>query len=177
MFDVLSDEYQQMDEISKKSKSKISNAVSLDDPISVLSGEDFAMVSEKTSLAKIIKILQDKHLACVVVEKKNVLTGIFTERDVLNKVVGYKLDLEKEVVSDFMTPKPTKLLLEDSIAFALNKMTDGGYRHIPIVNKAKKTVAVVSMQDVINHLGEFFFDEIINLPPKPLRRQHSVEGG
>ena len=54
MFDVLSDEYQQMDEISKNSKSKISNAVSLDDPISVLSGEDFAMVSEKTSLAKII---------------------------------------------------------------------------------------------------------------------------
>lgn len=177
MFDVLSDEYQQMEEISKKSKSKLSSAVSLDDPISSLSREDFAKVGENTSLAEIIKILQEKHLACVVIERKDVLIGIFTERDVLNKIVGYKLDLEKEKVSKFMTPTPDKLLLEDSIAFALNKMTDGGYRHIPIVNKAKKTVSVISMQDVINHLGDYFFDEIINLPPKPLRRQHSVEGG
>ena len=86
-------------------------------------------------------------------------------------------NLDEVHVVDFMTKIPDVLHLRDPIAFALNKMIAGGYRHVPIVNKADKPIGVIAMQDIINHLGDYFFEDIVNLPPKPLRHQSQREGG
>ncbi len=177
MFDVLSDEYRQMDELSGKKEHFIEKAVSLEDPVSQLMDEEFSVISEDTSLSEVIRILQDKHLAAVVLEKEGKMTGIFTERDILTKVVGYRLDLDKEPVSKYMTADPDALHPEDSLAFALNKMTSGGFRHIPIIDESNKVLSVISMLAIINHLGHYYFDEVMNLPPKPVRRQEQAEGG
>ena len=75
-----------------------------------------------------------------------------------------------------MTKNPDVLHLQDPIAFALNKMISGGYRHIPIVDKENKPIGVITMQDIINSLGDYFFDDIVNLPPTPLRDQTQREG-
>ena len=40
-----------------------------------------------------------------------------------------------------------------------------------------KPVGIISMQDIINHLGEYFYEDIKNLPPTPLRKQTQREGG
>ena len=76
-----------------------------------------------------------------------------------------------------MTKSPDVPHLQDPIAFALNKMISGGYRHIPIVDKTEKPIGVIAMENIINHLGDCFFDDIINLPPTPLRDQEQREGG
>ena len=76
-----------------------------------------------------------------------------------------------------MTLNPDVLHQNDAIGFALNKMIEGGYRHIPIINKSGKPVGIISMQDIINHLGEYFYEDITNLPPTPLRKQIQREGG
>ncbi len=176
MFDILSDEFDQMEERSKDRRKSIEKAISLDEPISSLSLGEFSVLSQDETLSRIIKILQDKHLACVILEKDDKISGIFTERDILNKVVGFRLELDKEPGYKYMTSNPETLCMEDLVAFALNKMTAGGFRHVPIVDANRKVVAVVSMTDIINHLGEFYFNEVFNLPPKPLRRQNEVEG-
>lgn len=176
MFDILSDEFDTMEERSREKRKLIEKAVSLDDPISSLKLGGFSVQSQDEKIGTIIRILQKKHLACVILEKAGKISGIFSERDILNKIVGFRLDLDTEPVQKYMTPNPECLHFEDSIAFALNKMTAGGFRHVPIVNNDLKTVAVVSMTDIINHLGEFYFNEVFNLPPKPLRRQNEVEG-
>ena len=75
-----------------------------------------------------------------------------------------------------MTHDPEILHHDDSIAFALNKMTDGGFRHVPIVHSKSKDFFVISMQDIINSIGDYYFDEILNLPPKPLRSTSQREG-
>ncbi|SVD41405.1 uncharacterized protein METZ01_LOCUS394259, partial [marine metagenome] len=84
---------------------------------------------------------------------------------------------DKECVIDFMTVGPDVLHQNDAIGFALNKMIEGGYRHIPIINTSGKPVGIISMQDIINHLGEYFYEDITNLPPTPLRKQIQREGG
>ena len=56
-------------------------------------------------------------------------------------------------------------------------MVEGGYRHIPIINDKQEPIGVISMQDIINHLGDYFYEDIINLPPEPLRKQIQREGG
>ena len=56
-------------------------------------------------------------------------------------------------------------------------MISGGYRHIPIVDKDNKPIGVIAMQDIINSLGDYFFDDMVNLPPTPLRDQTQREGG
>ena len=71
-----------------------------------------------------------------------------------------------------MTKYPDVLHFQDPIAFALNKMISGGYRHIPIVDNEEKPIGLIAMQDIINHLGDYFFEDIVNLPHTPLRIRH-----
>ena len=56
-------------------------------------------------------------------------------------------------------------------------MINGGYRHIPIINEENKPIGIITMQDIINHLGNYFYEDIVNLPPNPIRKQVNREGG
>jgi CBS domain-containing protein len=70
-----------------------------------------------------------------------------------------------------MTVHPQALNEEDTIAYALNFMDLGGYRHIPIVNELFEPVGLVSIKDIVSYLVEHFADEVLNLPPHPLSHQ------
>jgi hypothetical protein len=56
-------------------------------------------------------------------------------------------------------------------------MVDGGFRNIPIVDEKRKPIGQISILDVVHHLGQYFHEEILNLPPEPLRKQNRREGG
>ena len=177
MFDIYDDELNQMYEKEGKSGNKIGKGVSLNDPLNSLKKQTIILLEETVSLRSAIDNIQKFHVGCILLEKDNVISGIFTERDIVQRVVGHRLDFESEKVLDFMTQNPETLYGEDPIAFALNKMVAGGFRHIPIVNMKKKAIGVIAMQDIINNLGDYFFEDIVNLPPKPLRKQTQREGG
>ena len=55
-------------------------------------------------------------------------------------------------------------------------MTDGGFRHVPIVHSISQDLYVISMQDIINSIGDYYFADILNLPSKPLRSSSHREG-
>ncbi len=177
MFDILDDELREMYGKRKSSKVNIEKAITLSDPISNIQVQKHATITPDASLQSAIDILQKNHIGCVIVESKTQIEGIITERDILIKVVGKRLDLNTEKVSSFMTPNPELLHSTDPIAFALNKMATGGFRNIPIVDENGNLILVVTISDIINHLGDYFFDEIINLPPNPIRQQSQREGG
>ena len=178
MFDVFDDELKQMfDEQKNEEKQKLNIAISLNDPIKSLLKNKYICLQEDTTLDKIIDEIKKYSTGCVLLQNTNQISGILTERDVINKILGRRLNLKNEIVSKYMTKNPECLHLDDPISFALNKMVSGGFRHIPLINENNNPLGVISMQDVINQLGDFFFDEIINLPPKPLREQTNREGG
>jgi CBS domain-containing protein len=81
----------------------------------------------------------------------NELVGVFTERDVLNKVTVDLTNLDRPV-SDFMTTSPETITQRDSIAYAMHAMDIGGYRHMPVVDDHAKPVGVISVRDILRFL-------------------------
>ena len=175
MDDFFDDELKQMEEREASGEELITEAISLSDPIKSLSKGCLA-IPDDSSLRKVIDRFQKENIGCAILTREGKVSGIFTERDILLKVLGKKLDFEKEIVKDFMTKNPQVLLPTDPVSFALNKMVDGGFRNIPIVDEKRKPIGQVSILDVVNHLGQFFHEEILNLPPEPLRKQNRREG-
>ena len=80
-------------------------------------------------------------------------------------------------VEAVMTKDPEVLEQSQTIACALNKMSVGGYRHIPIVDGGKP-VGVVSIRDLVDFLVELFPQHILNVPPSPAQAiAKSRDGG
>jgi CBS domain-containing protein len=103
----------------------------------------------------IATMLQGSSGAVVVVEAAKVV-GIFTERDVLKKVAGRE-EFLGQPISMYMTHDPVVLRDDDMVAYALNKMGDGGFRHIPIT-KDGALIGVATARDVMSWVVGKYFD-------------------
>ena len=143
----------------------MSSAVHIQDSISTLGLKKPLSVEIGTSLKNALNLLQEKNENCLLVLKNDLLVGIFTERDVLIKVTGKGFDLDVVTVDEFMTKSPEYLSPEDPLAYALNKMHVGGFRHVPIVNDSLEPIGLISISDIISTIADYFSREIINLPP------------
>ena len=103
--------------------------------------------------------------------------GRVSERDVLTKVV-FRDHSNALKVESVMTRRPETLEETASIAYALNKMSVGGYRHIPVVERSGKPIGVLSVRDIVDFLVELFPDGVLNLPPSPEQAiARSLDGG
>ena len=129
-----------------------------------------------SSLRAVVSTLQEKRIGCALVTHDNELAGIITERDLTFQVLGHDVDIDEAQVDAFMTPNPESLTPEAPIAFALNRMKLGGYRHVPLVNSDNKPVGIISVKDIVNWLVDEFPDTILNLPPEPQVYGKSREG-
>jgi CBS domain-containing protein len=125
------------------------------------------VVEPQASVLEAIALMQQQRVGCVLVARSGKLKGIFTERDVLTNVVGKAIDPAKTPIRRLMTPNPESLRLSDSIAYALNKMSVGGYRHIPLVDESLTPVGIISVRDIINYIVRLFPKSVINLPTLP----------
>lgn len=124
-------------------------------------------VEASTPLSRVLQVMRDGNRGAVLVVSNGALVGIFTERDVLMKIAGQSIELERTTVSQLMTIDPLRLPADASVAFALNKMLIEGFRHIPLVDDQNHPIAIVSMRDLIDYLSNFFSRDILNLPPDP----------
>ena len=152
-------------EDSYEDKQRIRGAV-VTDPIAALHPKPVATVRPNTSVLDAVHLMTQKKIGCVCVTESDRLVGIFTERDVLTKVVASGLDARKTPVSQVMTASPETLTARDKIAFALNKMHVGGYRHIPITEGGKLS-GIISIRDITDFIVEMFPEGVLNVPPEP----------
>ncbi|MDP6339999.1 MAG: CBS domain-containing protein [Candidatus Marinimicrobia bacterium] len=172
------DELTRMDELEQASDAAINKALSLDDAISQLELRKHPIVQTGTTLQSVIDTLRNKKVGCVMVESNRKIAGVMTERDFLLRAIGKGPDMNKEIIDDFMTANPETLQVDDPIAFALNKMHVFGIRHIPILNQDNSIYGMVSVKDVIAHIGNYYADQIVNLPSQPDRKAlDRPEGG
>ena len=133
-------------------------------------------VSEETPIRDAIALMVDRGIGAVLIEREGRAVGIFTERDVLRRVVLRGLDHSRPV-GEVMTKDPETLGADDGIAFALNRMIVGGYRHVPIVSEGGKALAVLSLREVVSFIVELLPGRVLNLPPDPSLEAHSEDGG
>jgi CBS domain-containing protein len=79
------------------------------------------------------------------------LAGIFTERDVLRRVIEPGLDPRITRVSEVHTAQPRTIAAEESAAHALDVMVEGNFRHLPVVGDGA-VLGTLSMRDLMEWL-------------------------
>jgi CBS domain-containing protein len=140
----------------------------LDRPIRSLPGlQDPISLPSDASVRRAIATMNEARIGCVMVTEGERLVGIFTERDVLMRVAGGGLDVDAVAVRELMTPDPECLTADDGIAYALNKMSVGGFRHVPLVDGELRPTGLVSMRHIVDYVVDLFPRAILNLPPSP----------
>lgn len=121
------------------------------------------------SVTEAMRSMQKEHRGVVVVTEdgtpESPVLGIFTERDVLHRVVDGGRNPMTLALAEVMTRDPETVPVEASVAWVLNKMSVGGFRHVPVVDRDRRPVFVVSVRDVVEFLVERFPREVGNLPP------------
>ncbi|PYS22008.1 MAG: hypothetical protein DMF72_15040 [Acidobacteria bacterium] len=115
--------------------------------------QEFLGVAADAPISEVIKQMKESRLGCALVLENGKLVGIFTERDLLNKFTGNEAQAQTIAVSELMSANPEVLRETDSIATALNKMSMGRYRHIP-VRKSDGTYCVTSIKHVLKYLAQ-----------------------
>ena len=78
-------------------------------------------------------------------------------------------DLDHIGVRQFMIADPQTAQPEDSLNTAILYMARGNYRHVPIVDTENRPIGMVSIRDVISYLIGEFSQEVLALPPRPVR--------
>ena len=141
---------------------------SIHEPVRLLNPRSPLSVEPTATLREAVTIMREHHVGCVLVVSRGLLVGILTERDLLLK--NESADMA-EPVSRFMTPDPETLELDDPIVWALNRMSVGGYRHVPLVDRSGRPVGILSVKDIVHYIVALFPNEVLTLPPDPLRAE------
>lgn len=132
-------------------------------------------VEGDATVGEVVAGLAKRNQGCVLVVKDGLLAGIFTERDVVRRVYGR---VEPNTpIAEVMTAEPEAVAFHDTVAVALNKMTIGGFRHVPLVDIQRCPVGVVSVRDIIEFLVAQFPRSVLSVPPTPgVRHPDEIAG-
>jgi CBS domain-containing protein len=153
-----------------KSTSPVFDARLLEERLDILPARRPLVLSASATVTDAMQEMQRERRGCVLITEDGTpatrLTGIFTERDILYRIVNRGRNPATLPLREVMTPDPESVPHEASIAWVLNQMAVGGFRHIPVVDEAGRPVFVISVRDVVQLLVEFFPREILNLPPE-----------
>lgn len=117
-----------------------------------LDQEQTVLVQLETPAIAVVRKMKEARAGCALVLDGTKLAGIFTEHDVLNKLTGGNARPVTVPVRELMSAQPETLRATDSIAEALNKMSMGRYRHIPITHD-DGSYSVTSIKNVLQYIA------------------------
>jgi len=123
----------------------------------------------QTSVIKAAKLMARRNVGAVLVVEHQHLTGIFTERDAVFRVVARGLDSRTTRLVDVMTKDPKTVSPDKSFGYALLVMHENHFRHLPVVENGK-LIGVISSRNALDPDLEEFVAE-------SERRRHILRGG
>jgi len=144
-------------------------------PIADLELKPPLCVSESSCIQQALDAMREHRTGSVLVTAGGLLVGIFTERDLMMKVVGLVNDLRGTPVSQVMTADPVCLQRHDAIIYVMNNMHIGHFRHIPIVDDLGRPEGVVSIRDLMDFLLADQRALVANVTCEPFRGQPTRE--
>ena len=130
-----------------------------DEPVgSVMERKKLLKVSPQTLVNSAARLMARKRVGAVLVVEDQRLVGIFTERDIAFRVVARGLDPRMTRLADVMTPTPATVAPDKPFGYALVRMHEGGFRHLPVVREGK-IVGIVSARSAMDPaLEEFVYE-------------------
>jgi CBS domain-containing protein len=121
-----------------------------------------------------LQLLRAQRTGAVLICEGEKLVGILTERDAL-KLMASGADLSIPV-REVMSREPVTILSTATVGEAIRVMSDGGYRHLPIVDGQGKPTGVVAVHGIVHYLVDHFPETVYNLPPDPKAAPRTREG-
>ncbi len=113
----------------------------------LVSNQTLASLPPSATVRDAAQVMAERHVGAILVAVDGRLQGIFTERDLLSRVVAAGLDPDDTVLGGVMTPNPDTVAPNDTALDALRRMTACGYRHLPVLDGARM-VGIVSIRDL-----------------------------
>lgn len=105
-------------------------------------------IEHDRSVLEAARFMMEHNIGAVPVLRDGELVGMFSERDVMTRVVAGGRSPGTTKVSEVMTPNPRTVTANDSVDDCLFLMREFGFRHLPIVEE-KKLRGVISLRDLL----------------------------
>jgi CBS domain-containing protein len=154
---------------------RVLSAEVFEQPLALLCTRPVTTLDAGATIGDAVTLMRERRFGSVLVTDEGKLCGIVTERDILRRVVGVPGASLAHSITEAMTPDPEALMRTDTIAFAMNKMHVGGFRHVPIVSADGTPEHVISIRDLIAFVLDHFPERILNVPTQPYRGERRRE--
>jgi CBS domain-containing protein len=144
------------------------------DPVSRLEPAAPLTVEADAPVCEAVDRMRRGRVGCILVCEAGRLTGVFTERDLMCRVLGVGKPLSAPM-RDCMTTPPVVLKANETIRVAVRRMKAGGYRHLPVVDDDHRPTGILSVKKVVR-LVEHYPSAVYNIPPDPDAVPDRAEG-
>jgi CBS domain-containing protein len=112
----------------------------------------------ETTVSAAAKLMAKKNVGAVIVVEEERLSGIFTERDAVCRVIAKGLDPKTTRLADVMTASPKTASPDDTFGRALLIMHENGFRHMPVVENGVP-IGMISARSALDPDMEEFVSE------------------
>ena len=145
------------------------------DSVSRLDPDPPRSVDAGQPVAAAVEAMRQARAGCVLVTRAGRLVGIFTERDLLTRILAAELPAGTPV-AECMTANPVTVSPKDTVQTAIARMEVGGYRHLPVVDEQNRPLGILSARRVVHYLVEHFPGLVYNQPPNPSQFPATPDG-
>lgn len=127
----------------------------MEDPVACLLPIRPLTVETHTSLADALELMRNHHIGCLLVTAKDgSLTGILTERDLMQKVALEAPRLEQCMVEEFMSRAPETSKPDHPLGYAIQRMIVSDLRYLPLIDESGRPNGIVSSRDIIAYIAK-----------------------
>ena len=126
----------------------------------VMEREKLLTAAPDTRVSQASKLMAKRKVGAVMVVEHGNLVGIFTERDLLARVVAQDRDAHATHLAEVMTPSPQTIDPGKSFGYALLMMQENGFRHVPVV-EGGRVIGIVSVRNALDpELEEYVVESL-----------------
>ena len=122
----------------------------LSNKVSEIMTTNLTAVPVDASVFEVVELMVAEDVGRVIVTDADVPVGIFTEKDVLKRVVSAHLDLRTTKIQEVMTSPVRAVVEETRIVDAFARMYRGKYRHLLVRGRRGKIIGILSMRRILN---------------------------
>jgi len=117
--------------------------------LSSKTSEGVVTTTAETSITDVLRVLSEHRIGGVVVSPDGTaIDGILSERDIVRALAARGPSCLEQTASALMTPDPVCCARDDTADSVLSRMTEGRFRHMPVVQDGK-LVGIVTIGDVV----------------------------